>query len=151
MRIPKAFSWISSFHLWITVFAVGLVLMLGASISGSSRESSNIEEYQLPKRIPLKGKRYPPVIAYHICCTKGDSKKMLRLLKAIYHPRNQYLLQLDATSSDYERGEIAISVESQDVSRGFGNVNVVGKSNAVNQPDGLLGSCCHTPCCCFAS
>jgi hypothetical protein len=138
MRIAKAFSWISGFHLWIMVFAVGLVLMLGASISGSSgdgasSESNNIEEYQLPKRIPLKGKSYPPVLAYHICGTKGDSKKMLRLLKAIYHPRNQYLLQLDAASSDNERGEIAISVESQDVFRSFGNVNVVGKSNVVNR------------------
>ncbi|KAE7997509.1 hypothetical protein FH972_002140 [Carpinus fangiana] len=138
MRIAKAFSWISGFHLWITVFAVGLVLMLGASISGSSgdgasSESNNIEEYQRPKRIPLKGKSYPPVIAYHICGTKGDSKKMLRLLKAIYHPRNQYLLQLDAASSNYERGEIAISVESQDVFRSFGNVNVVGESNVVNR------------------
>ncbi|GMY38381.1 beta-glucuronosyltransferase glcat14a [Fagus crenata] len=75
----------------------------------------------------------PPVIAYWIFGTSGDSKKMLRLLKAIYHPRNQYLLQLDADSSEYEREELALSVQSEMVFQPFGNVNVVGKSYAVNQ------------------
>lgn len=95
------------------------------STSESSQFSANI--------VPSKGHDYPPVLAYWICGSSGDGKRMLRLLKAIYHPRNQYLLQLDAESSDYEREELVIFVESQSLFRAFGNVNVVGKGYAINQ------------------
>jgi protein xylosyltransferase len=33
-------------------------------------------------------------------------------LKAISHPRNQYLLQLDADSSDYETADLVVSIGS---------------------------------------
>lgn len=109
--------------------------------SGFSDESN---EYQPPKIIPSKGNGYPPVIAYWIFGTKGESRKMLRLLKAIYHPRNQYLLQLDAESSGHERGELALSIQSEKVFQAFGNVNVVGKSYAVNQMGAsALGATLH--------
>lgn len=69
---------------------------------------------------------------------------MLRLLKAIYHPRNQYLLQLDAESSGHERGELALSIQSEKVFQAFGNFNVVGKSYAVNQMGAsALGATLH--------
>ncbi|PNX67504.1 xylosyltransferase 2-like protein, partial [Trifolium pratense] len=58
---------------------------------------------------------------------------MTRLLKAIYHPRNQYLLQLDDCSSDSERMDLALYVKSNIVFEEFGNVNVVGKSYAINK------------------
>jgi hypothetical protein len=115
------------------VFSVSLVLLAALSRSSRNDFSGESNEYQLPKIIPSKGNGYPPVIAYWIFGTSGDSKKMLRLLKAIYHPRNQYLLQLDADSSEYEREELALSVQSEMVFQPFGNVNVVGKSYAVNQ------------------
>ncbi|ERN12451.1 hypothetical protein AMTR_s00025p00147820 [Amborella trichopoda] len=54
----------------------------------------------------------------------------MRLLKAVYHPRNQYLLHLDAISSDEERTKLAHSVRSVKVFRVFGNVNVIGKADA---------------------
>ncbi|KAL0354385.1 UNVERIFIED_CONTAM: Beta-glucuronosyltransferase GlcAT14C [Sesamum radiatum] len=76
----------------------------------------------------------PPVLAYWILGSGGEKKRMLRLLKAIYHPRNQYLLQLDSSAPDYERVELALLLsESEKVMREFGNVNVVGKSYGVNQ------------------
>ncbi|MCD7453594.1 hypothetical protein HAX54_021537 [Datura stramonium] len=80
---------------------------------------------------PSKGRRPgdPPILAYWIFGFRGESKRMLRLLKAVYHPRNQYLLQL--LDGDEERMELAVAVESQHVFRAFGNVNVVGKSYAV--------------------
>ncbi|XP_019448425.1 PREDICTED: beta-glucuronosyltransferase GlcAT14C-like [Lupinus angustifolius] len=80
-----------------------------------------------------KGEGYPPVLAYWIIGTRGESNKMLRLLKAIYHPRNQYLLQLDDASSESERMELAISVHSFKVFEAFENVNVIGKSYAINR------------------
>ncbi|KAJ1410003.1 Glycosyl transferase, family 14 [Sesbania bispinosa] len=86
-----------------------------------------------PKRVISKGKGYPPVLAYWIFGTKGESKKALRLLKAVYHPRNQYLLQLDDGSSESERMDLALSVKSHQVFEAFGNVNVIGKSYAINR------------------
>ncbi|KAA8541537.1 hypothetical protein F0562_022689 [Nyssa sinensis] len=83
-------------------------------------------------RVPAKGPRYPPVLSYWIFGSKGESNKILRLLRAVYHPRNQYLLELDADSSDYERKELALSVQSERLFRAFGNVNVVGKSYGFN-------------------
>jgi protein xylosyltransferase len=59
-----------------------------------------------------KGQDYPLVLAYWICGTSGDGKIMIRLLKAISHPRNQYLLQLDADSSDYETADLVVSIGS---------------------------------------
>ncbi|XP_012573096.1 beta-glucuronosyltransferase GlcAT14A-like isoform X3 [Cicer arietinum] len=58
---------------------------------------------------------------------------MMRLLKAIYHPRNQYLLQLDDASSDSERMDLALLIKSHMVFEEFGNVNVVGKSYGINK------------------
>ncbi|XP_015895732.3 beta-glucuronosyltransferase GlcAT14A isoform X1 [Ziziphus jujuba] len=140
MRKLQILAWISGKCLWISALAITVVLLGALSKSSTNRVISNkinvFDDIQLPMRVPLKGNGYPPILAYWICGTNGDIKKMLRLLKAIYHPRNQYLLQLDADSSDYEREELAVSVESDRVFRSFGNVNVVGKSYAINQMGG---------------
>ena len=126
------------------MFSVSLILLGVLSRSFRSGFSDESNEYQPPKIIPSKGNGYPPVIAYWIFGTKGESKKMLRLLKAIYHPRNQYLLQLDAESSGHERGELALSIQSEKVFQAFGNVHVVGKSYAVNQMGAsALGATLH--------
>ncbi|KAG6730546.1 hypothetical protein I3843_01G081900 [Carya illinoinensis] len=130
MRISKAYTWIPGYHLWIMVFAISL-LLLGAltRLSRIGYSGESIENQYLVS----KGNNYPPVIAYWICGTKGDREKMLRLLKAVYHPRNQYLLQLDADSSDSEREELLVSVRSERVFRAYENVHVLGKSYTVNQ------------------
>ncbi|KAK7255067.1 hypothetical protein RIF29_28469 [Crotalaria pallida] len=95
---------------------------------------TKLQHYNHPKHVVIsKGKGYPPVLAYWIFGTKGENKKMLRLLKAIYHPRNQYLLQLDDASSESERLDLALSVHSFKVFEAFGNVNVIGKSYAINR------------------
>ncbi|XP_021297061.1 beta-glucuronosyltransferase GlcAT14A-like [Herrania umbratica] len=134
MRMSKISSWLSGYRPWMVVCATTLVLLGGLSRSNNQYEISvTTSKFQKPARLPYKGYGYPPVLAYWICGTNGDSKKILRLLKAIYHPRNQYLLQLDAGSSEYERAELAVSVESESVFQGFGNVNVEGQSYAVNR------------------
>ncbi|KAK6267869.1 hypothetical protein QUC31_012029 [Theobroma cacao] len=134
MRMSKISSWLSGYRPWMVVCATTLVLLGGLSRSNNQYEISvTTSKFQKPVRLPYKGYGYPPVLAYWICGTNGDSKKILRLLKAIYHPRNQYLLQLDAGSSEYERAELAVSVESESVFQAFGNVNVEGKSYAVNR------------------
>lgn len=83
---------------------------------------------------PSKGRPGdPPILAYWIFGFRGESKRMLRLLKAVYHPRNQYLLHLLDGDGYEERMELAVSVESQQVFKAFGNVHVVGKSYAVEE------------------
>lgn len=134
MRTSKFSTGSSGYRAWFIAFAMSLVCLIALSKSWLHDWSSvTTENFQVLVSVPSKGDNYPPVLAYWIFGTSGDSKRMLRLLKAIYHPRNQYLLQLDAESSDYERADLLISVQSESVFRAFGNVNVVGKSYAINQ------------------
>ncbi|PPD83041.1 hypothetical protein GOBAR_DD20029 [Gossypium barbadense] len=107
----------------MVVFATTLVLFGSLSKSNNNQDEVPLKasKFQKPLRLPNKGG------------SKGDSNKMVRLLKAIYHPRNQYLLQLDSGSSDYERENLGFLIESETVLQTFGNVNVEGKSYAVNK------------------
>jgi hypothetical protein len=54
----------------------------------------------------------------------ATSVKLLRLLLAVYHPRNRYLLHLSAGAAQSERTEQATAV------RAFGNVDVVSRPGA---------------------
>lgn len=120
---------VSGHRLWVLVLLITLILLAALSRSnfGDNFTGSGFKS-QASARVPSKGTGYPPVLAYWICGSNGDGKRILRLLKAIYHPRNQYLLQLDAGSSEIERAELAFSVESESVFKAFGNVDVVGQS-----------------------
>ncbi|XP_057454040.1 beta-glucuronosyltransferase GlcAT14C-like [Lotus japonicus] len=124
------------YRLCILAFAVCLVLIGTVSRLSFANVSyttvTRLQHYH-PKRDVSKGKGYPPVLAYWIFGMKGESNKMLRLLKAVYHPRNQYLLQLDDGSSESERMDLALSVKSHKLFEAFGNVNVIGKSYAINR------------------
>ncbi|KAK4721006.1 hypothetical protein R3W88_011239 [Solanum pinnatisectum] len=98
-------------------------------------DHSNVDTSTTIKMINMSKGRPgdPPILAYWIFGFRGENKRMLRLLKAVYHPRNQYLLHLLDGDGDEERMELAVSVESEQVFRAFGNVNVVGKSYAVEE------------------
>ena len=63
--------------------------------------------------------------------TKGDGARLRRVLQAVYHPRNYYLLHLDLEASDAERLELAKYAKSESVIKEFKNVMVVGKANLV--------------------
>ncbi|XP_043712282.1 beta-glucuronosyltransferase GlcAT14A-like [Telopea speciosissima] len=140
MKIYRITSWIMGFSSGVLVFGLGLVLLGAFYSSFFQDEFSDIsnETVELPPAAPFvsKGSGFPPVLAYWISGCKGDNGKILRLLKAAYHPRNQYILSLDASSSDDERRKLALSVQSERVFQAFGNVNVVGRSYALN----LMGS-----------
>ena len=70
---------------------------------------------------------------------------MKRLLQAVYHPRNYYLLHLDLESLDSERLELAKYVKSEFVFRDFGNVKVVGRSDLVTyKGPTMLASMLHS-------
>lgn len=136
MRMSKFPCRVLDYRLCLLSFAICLLLFGTVSrlnIPNVSYATIIKLQHYDPKRVISKGKGYPPVLAYWICGTKGESKKMLRLLKAVYHPRNQYLLQLDDASSESERMDLALSVQSHKVFEAFGNVNVIGKSYAINR------------------
>ena len=67
--------------------------------------------------VPRRGAGYPPVLAYYISGGHGESVRMTRLLKAVYHPRNRYLLHLDAGAGAYERARLAGYVRSEQADR----------------------------------
>ncbi|CAK7323740.1 unnamed protein product [Dovyalis caffra] len=135
MRTSKISSGNSGYHVWILSFAMILLLLIALSKSWihDTPSVTASENVQFSGIVPSKGKDHPPVLAYWICGTRGDGKRMFRLLKAIYHPRNQYLLQLDAEASDYERADLVVSIQSESLFQAFGNVNVVGKGYAINE------------------
>ncbi|KAM3281079.1 beta-glucuronosyltransferase GlcAT14B [Capsicum chacoense] len=76
---------------------------------------------------------FTPRIAYFITGTKNDGPRIFRLLQAIYHPRNYYLLHLDQFASSKQRVQLALLVSSVDVFVAAANVNVVEKADAVNE------------------
>uniref|UniRef100_A0A5B7C349 Putative xylosyltransferase 1 n=1 Tax=Davidia involucrata TaxID=16924 RepID=A0A5B7C349_DAVIN len=70
-----------------------------------------------------------PSIAYLISGSANDSGRILRLLFAIYHPKNYYLLHLDLSAPQADRDFLALTVHSIPVFRAAQNVNVIGKAD----------------------
>ncbi|KAL2509696.1 Core-2/I-branching beta-1 [Forsythia ovata] len=77
------------------------------------------------------GAGYPPAFAYYISGGRGDGERIFRLLLAVYHPRNRYLLHIDADGTDDERMRLVAMVKSVPAVRAFGNVDVIGKPDPV--------------------
>ncbi|KAK6929655.1 Glycosyl transferase, family 14 [Dillenia turbinata] len=71
----------------------------------------------------------PPSIAYLISGKSGDLNRIFRLLYALYHPNNQYLLHLDLTASQSDRERLALEIQNVPIFRAANNVNVVGKAD----------------------
>ncbi|GAU24296.1 hypothetical protein TSUD_48840 [Trifolium subterraneum] len=75
------------------------------------------------------GSHYPPAFAYFISGGHGDKDRIFRLMLAVYHPRNRYLLHLGMDARSEERQGLADAVNSVPAIRAFGNVDVVGKAD----------------------
>ncbi|KAG9449215.1 hypothetical protein H6P81_009180 [Aristolochia fimbriata] len=134
MRKFKVSAWLQVITLAIFFLTTGLLAWAIFSSSFQRGEFSNAKKLpKIEKKSPLKGPGYPPVLAYWISGTRGESRRILRLVKAVYHPRNHYLLHLDASSSNWERNKLALSVISEPEFMAFGNVDIVGKAYPVNQ------------------
>ncbi|KAI7729781.1 hypothetical protein M8C21_014313 [Ambrosia artemisiifolia] len=94
-----------------------------------------------PKPLPTPTTTSPttlpslPRFAYFITGSTGDGPRLNRLLRAVYHRRNYYLLHLDLEASDVERGDLVKSVG------GLDNVMVVGKANLVTSKGPTMIAC----------
>ncbi|KAM5576985.1 hypothetical protein ABKV19_007699, partial [Rosa sericea] len=63
--------------------------------------------------------------------SKGELGRILRLLYATYHPRNQYLFHLDRFASQTDRDQLALKVQSVPIFRAAQNVHLIGKTDFV--------------------
>ncbi|XP_027355179.1 beta-glucuronosyltransferase GlcAT14A-like [Abrus precatorius] len=72
-----------------------------------------------------------PRFAYLISGSKGDMEKLWRILLALYHPLNHYVVHLDLESPLEERLELASRIEKQPVFTEVGNVFIIHKANMV--------------------
>ncbi|KAK6934253.1 Glycosyl transferase, family 14 [Dillenia turbinata] len=72
-----------------------------------------------------------PRFGYLISGSKGDLEKLWRTLRALYHPRNQYVVHLDLESAVEERVELAVRIEKDPMFAKVGNVYMITKANMV--------------------
>ncbi|XP_062212092.1 beta-glucuronosyltransferase GlcAT14B-like [Phragmites australis] len=72
-----------------------------------------------------------PRFAYLISGSAGEAAMLRRCLLALYHPRNSYILHLDAQAPDSDRAELAAFVAAHPVLAAARNVRVIEKANLV--------------------
>ncbi|KAK6922227.1 Glycosyl transferase, family 14 [Dillenia turbinata] len=104
---------------------ISLLLFLSA-ISGFNSSYAFSFHKSFPSII-RQGPNYPPSFAYYIYGSNGDAGRIFRLLLAVYHPRNRYLLHLGTEASMVDRNWLVSAVKSVPAIRAFGNVDVIGK------------------------
>ena len=121
------------------ILILAAVVHLGSSSSLSYREIVTTFQMNDPEDVfsrssilSSSGLPIPPRFAYLISGTKGDMNSMKRLLRAVYHPRNHYLLHLDREVTDKERTSLARFVKQSSPFREGRNVHIVGKGNVVS-------------------
>ncbi|CAN6471262.1 unnamed protein product [Victoria cruziana] len=112
-------------------------LLLGTSIFSLLFLLRALNSFSSVRSPPVVGSASPfgppPRLAYFVTGSVGDASRMLRLLRAIYHPRNQYLLHLDLAAPAAHRRDLALAVRSIDAYVAFGNVNVIERADRVDR------------------
>uniref|UniRef100_A0A7I4CWP7 BGGP Beta-1-3-galactosyl-O-glycosyl-glycoprotein n=1 Tax=Physcomitrium patens TaxID=3218 RepID=A0A7I4CWP7_PHYPA len=92
-------------------------------------KAQNVRE--IANEAQMTGLTPPPKLAYLILGAGGDGLRMQRMLQALYHPHNYYLLHLDRESSEDERKNLDRYVKHEQVFQEAGNVYMVAKPNLV--------------------
>ncbi|KAI4330581.1 hypothetical protein MLD38_028858 [Melastoma candidum] len=75
---------------------------------------------------------YPVAFAYLVQASRGDTPRLKRLLRSIYHPGNYYLIHVESGAPEEEHLEVARMVEEEQAYVSAGNVWVIGRSNPVS-------------------
>ncbi|MFS8028727.1 putative glycosyl transferase, family 14 [Helianthus anomalus] len=115
------------FTLFFTAF-ISIIIFITSIYNFSS--SYTLTNSHKPISTVHRGTGYPPAFAYYISGSRGDGDRIFRLLLAVYHPRNRYLLHIGTEGSDDERMSLSLLVKSVPAIRAFGNVDVIGKPDA---------------------
>lgn len=110
---------------------------------GISELTDYFVEDDIRRSLTLSGnsKNEPPRFAYLISGTKGDSQRIMRVLQAVYHPRNQYILHMDFEAPPRERLDLTMSVKSDPTFHQVENVRVMDKSNLVTYKGPTMIAC----------
>ncbi|KAK9126901.1 hypothetical protein Scep_015747 [Stephania cephalantha] len=119
-------------NLFFAVFFVSLLSLLLIFISYATSSPRHSRVLPRSANLPNPLDAPPPRVAYFISGSNGDGARIKRLLYAVYHPRNQYLLHLDLRASQDQREDLAVWAKSVEVFVAAKNVGVVGKADAVN-------------------
>lgn len=120
----------------IKVFTISFILIssLFFLLFVPSKLTAPVSRFRLPtvaSNLHGPNTSYPVTFAYLISASRGDSVKLTRLLRALYHPANFYLIHLELGAREAERAELARLVSRDPVFGPAGNVWVVGKPNLV--------------------
>ncbi|ESQ30115.1 hypothetical protein EUTSA_v10012067mg, partial [Eutrema salsugineum] len=130
-------KWVFSFvvtslacvFLLATSFNMGLMSSLRPPINGtfSGFPTNDSKVADQPPREEDKLPRF----AYLVSGSKGDLESLWRTLRALYHPRNQYIIHLDLESPVEERLELASRINNDSMYSKIGNVYMITKANLV--------------------
>ncbi|KAL0920419.1 hypothetical protein M5K25_009555 [Dendrobium thyrsiflorum] len=74
----------------------------------------------------------PPSFAYFLSGSTNDADRLLRLVLAIYHPKNLYLLHLDLSAPQEQRDRLARDLHAVPAFRSARNVHVFGRADFAN-------------------
>ncbi|KAJ1687372.1 hypothetical protein LUZ63_018762 [Rhynchospora breviuscula] len=114
------------FSITITIL-LSLLILIPSLQNGSKFHTINHSDHHLL----TQQKPYPVSFAYLISASKGDVDRLVRILTAVYHPANYYLLHLDREARPEEHHHLYQSISSHPTFARFGNVWIVQKSNLV--------------------
>ncbi|KAL4289787.1 hypothetical protein GQ457_14G004280 [Hibiscus cannabinus] len=93
-------------------------------------DSFHFVEHQL-RPIPVSTLPSPPRFAYLVSGSAGNGNMLRRVLLAIYHPLNQYIVHLDRKASPQERLALERFVKGYQVFKEVGNVRMIVKANLI--------------------
>lgn len=116
---------------WVLSVAAGGLFALFLLLASSSIPFPSTSLFFTPTTPASPSPPPPPRFAYLISGSAGDAAMLRRVLLALYHPRNHYILHLDAQAPDSDRAGLAAFVASHRVLAAARNVRVVEKANLV--------------------
>ncbi|GMG98613.1 hypothetical protein Nepgr_000453 [Nepenthes gracilis] len=119
------------------------MLLDTVSLVKSKESTDYFVESDIRKSLKSKSesRNEAPRFAYLISGTKGDSQRMMRVLQAVYHPRNQYVLHMDLEAPPKERLDLTMSVKADLTFKELENVHVMAKSNLVTYKGSTMIAC----------
>lgn len=138
---PLAVSSLIFIFLLITSFNMGLLSSLYTinsifSIFNSRSNQNNtatlfVESKLIGPPPPPPPSSTIPRFAYLVSGSKGDLDRLWRTVRALYHPRNLYVVHLDLESPEIERLELNRRILNESIFKEMGNVHMIMKANMV--------------------
>lgn len=125
------------FSLLLTTLVVFVSIFISPHFSSSQFNRTHLMKNRIPRFVESKlavsktSSDSVPRLAYLISGSTGDGKSLKRALKALYHPRNHYVVHLDLEAPAAERLELADFVNNEPLFRSVGNVRMILRANLV--------------------